>query len=169
MNQKKKSTGQPGFHQEELRCVIAVIRHGDRTPKQKLKVNMGEPLILDYFHKHCKNPRKDLKVKDKAPMIEFLDTVKTMIAEKDADGKAKRKTKTKERSLINKEKDMLYQLRHMRDILERWKISGLNRKLQMKPKKTIEVEDKNGQKVWKCTELQLILKWCVGNHIDGRY
>jgi hypothetical protein len=24
---------------EELRCVLAVVRHGDRTPKQKLKVN----------------------------------------------------------------------------------------------------------------------------------
>ena len=24
-------------HQEELRCIIIIIRHGDRTPKQKLK------------------------------------------------------------------------------------------------------------------------------------
>jgi len=37
-------------HQEELRCVVAIIRHGDRTPKQKLKVNMSEPHILQYFH-----------------------------------------------------------------------------------------------------------------------
>lgn len=27
----------PSTHQEELRCVIAIVRHGDRTPKQKLK------------------------------------------------------------------------------------------------------------------------------------
>ena len=32
----------PSTHQEELRCVITIIRHGDRTPKQKLK---GECLI----------------------------------------------------------------------------------------------------------------------------
>ena len=37
-------------HEEELRCVLAIIRHGDRTPKQKLKINMSEPLILQYFH-----------------------------------------------------------------------------------------------------------------------
>ena len=37
-------------HQEELRCVITVIRHGDCTPKQKLKVKMAEPELLKYFH-----------------------------------------------------------------------------------------------------------------------
>jgi Diphosphoinositol pentakisphosphate kinase 2 N-terminal domain/Histidine phosphatase superfamily (branch 2) len=37
-------------HEEELRCVLAIIRHADRTPKQKLKVNMSEPHILRYFH-----------------------------------------------------------------------------------------------------------------------
>jgi inositol-hexakisphosphate/diphosphoinositol-pentakisphosphate 1-kinase len=39
-----------GTHEEELRCVLAIIRHADRTPKQKLKVNMSEPHILRYFH-----------------------------------------------------------------------------------------------------------------------
>jgi len=65
-------------HEEELRCVIAIVRHGDRcvsplmvavllwnikyvffspplldcsTPKQKLKVKIREPRILEYFRK----------------------------------------------------------------------------------------------------------------------
>ena len=28
--------------QIELRCVLAVIRHGDRTPKQKMKVTVTQ-------------------------------------------------------------------------------------------------------------------------------
>ena len=38
-------------HEEELRCVIAVIRHGDRTPKQKLKVNMKVSDRKDFIAK----------------------------------------------------------------------------------------------------------------------
>ena len=29
-------------HMEELRCVLAVIRHGDRTPKQKMKMKVTQ-------------------------------------------------------------------------------------------------------------------------------
>ena len=42
---------------EELRCVLAVVRHGDRTPKQKMKMKITQvciprhavasPVILD--------------------------------------------------------------------------------------------------------------------------
>ncbi len=29
-------------HMEELRCVLAVVRHGDRTPKQKMKMKITQ-------------------------------------------------------------------------------------------------------------------------------
>jgi inositol hexakisphosphate/diphosphoinositol-pentakisphosphate kinase len=127
------------YHEEELRCVIAIVRHGDRTPKQKLKVNMTEPHILEFFHKHTKDCKKDLKVKAKAPMTEFLKTVKTTLGELDPDNDSLR-----------------YQLTHMRDTLERWKIVGLNRKLQIKPKKFSKVVEGEKQRA---TSVQLVLKW----------
>ena len=145
-------------HSEELRCVIAVVRHGDRTPKQKLKVNTSEPKILDYFHKYSNSCRKDVKCKGRKPMVEFLQTVKEMIAEKE-----------KLQEPNEKPGKMLYKLLHMRDILERWKIVGLNRKLQIKPRAWGEVRVENndgaadGSAVKtpqvRCTEVQLILKW----------
>ena len=33
-------------HHEELRCVLAVIRHGDRTPKQKMKMKVTQVIDL---------------------------------------------------------------------------------------------------------------------------
>ena len=62
------SIKEPSTHKEELRCIIAVVRHGDRTPKQKLKVVMAEPRVLAYFHEHTKKPKKELKVKAKKPL-----------------------------------------------------------------------------------------------------
>ena len=73
----------PRTHQEELRCIIDVVRHGDRTPKQKIKVKMSEPLVLKYFHKHSANCKKNLKIKDKRHMTEFLETVGLMITGKE--------------------------------------------------------------------------------------
>mmetsp|Transcript_22354 Transcript_22354/g.34107 ORF Transcript_22354/g.34107 Transcript_22354/m.34107 type:complete len:1540 (-) Transcript_22354:14-4633(-) len=138
-------------HQEELRCVTTIVRHGDRTPKQKLKVNISEHLLMDYFHKYSTNCKKDLKIKDKKPMTEFLATVKAMIAEKQETSTAQNQT--------SKSTDVLNKLLHMRDVLERWKIGGLNRKLQLKPRKWDEFVDDNGKKILRCAELQLILKW----------
>jgi len=148
-NSKSKVTQ---THQEELRCVITVVRHGDRTPKQKLKLKMSEPLLLQYFHDHADNVRKELKVKDKIPMTQFLATVLEMIAQKQQEGYCEKNSSGKKKEIMNK-------LKHMRDVLERWKIGGLNRKLQMKPTKWDEFQDEDGNKIFRCTELQLILKW----------
>lgn len=42
---------------------------------------------------------------------------------------------------------------------KRWKIVGLNRKLQIKPRKFEDYEDGNGETKQRCKEVQLILKW----------
>ena len=84
-------------------------------------------------------------------MVEFLGTVKKMIAEK---------VTKRDLSLKNQdEMEILYKLMHMRDVLERWKIAGLNRKLQIKPRDWIEYQNDDGETFVRCTELQLILKW----------
>ena len=136
------------FEKEELRCVITVIRHGDRSPKQKLKIKVTDPVILEYFHKHASNCMKDLKIKDRNPLREFLEVCKNLISDKEA---------TSDDSLD--EKELLLKLQHMRDILEKWTIGGLNRKLQLKPQSWDESVDEDGNTVERCTKLLLILKW----------
>jgi len=134
-------------HTEELRCVIAVIRHGDRSPKQKLKLKLDYKAIINFYVQHGNNnTKKDLKVKGKKPLVQFLDTIRSLISEIEESQKAAGPA-----NLTGKDKKELHKLVHMRDVLERWKISGLNRKLQLKPQKW---NDDGTVK-----ELLLILKW----------
>ena len=88
---------------EELRCVITVIRHGDRSPKQKLKVKVKEPLLLDYFHSHTSNCRKDLKIKDRKPMKQFLEVCRNLVEEKENNP-----------SDTSEHKELLLKFQHMR-------------------------------------------------------
>ena len=96
---------------------ILIVRTGDRTPKQKMKFKVSEPRYLDYFHTFAKGPYKDLKVKSKSALVRFLEITRDIITEGGVPG------------------DLFRQLKQIRDVLERWEISGFNRKLQMKPQK----------------------------------
>ena len=62
-------------HQEELRCVITIIRHGDRTPKEKIKAKITDENYLQYFHDHTKSVKKNLKIKAKKDMVSICGFV----------------------------------------------------------------------------------------------
>lgn len=102
-----------------------IIRHGDRTPKQKMKLPISEQRFLDYFHHYSGSPKKDLKVKSKSALVRFLEVTREVIADPETS--------------VNS-KILLRKLKQIRDVLERWEISGINRKLQMKPEKWAEVD-----------------------------
>lgn len=90
-------------------------------------------------------------MKAKAPMYEFLETIRTTLDELPLESTT---------SSFRSESDNLrYQLMHIKDVLERWKIVGLNRKLQIKPRKFQEYQDENGVTKERCIAVQLILKW----------
>jgi hypothetical protein len=89
-------------------------------------------------------------------MTEFLCTVKKALCEMHRDRSADTES-------------LRYHLMHIRDVLERWKIVGLNRKLQIKPRKIEDkVDEETGESVTRCTEVQLILKWVSLLLIDIR-
>jgi inositol-hexakisphosphate/diphosphoinositol-pentakisphosphate 1-kinase len=89
--------------------------------------------------------RKELKVKSKAPLTEFLEMVKLTLSEMSRE--------------VASSDSVQYQLLHVRDILERWKIVGLNRKIQLKPRKFEQLHSNDGSIKERCTEVQLVLKW----------
>lgn len=47
----------------ELRCVVAVIRHGDRTPKQKMKLEVKHPMFFEIFGKYDGYKKSNIKLK----------------------------------------------------------------------------------------------------------
>lgn len=158
--------------QEELRCVISIIRHGDRTPKQKLKVKVTIPRYLDFFRENVPDSTSNLKLKSRKGLIAFLALTKEIIedAERGVD--------------VGVDADTLLKLAAMRDVLEREEITGINRKLQMKPEKWCETVVIDGNKTdsissstslaneplveTRASEVQIILKWGGGLTMLGR-
>ena len=73
-----------GSPEEELRAVLAVIRHGDRTPKQKMKLRVSHPALLALMVRHLDSKGKQAKLKSPHELQELLDVTRTVLAELEA-------------------------------------------------------------------------------------
>uniref|UniRef100_A0A8D3E5J3 Inositol hexakisphosphate and diphosphoinositol-pentakisphosphate kinase n=1 Tax=Scophthalmus maximus TaxID=52904 RepID=A0A8D3E5J3_SCOMX len=133
----------------ELRCVIAIIRHGDRTPKQKMKMEVRHPLFFELFEKHGGYKSGKLKLKKPKQLQEVLDIARLLLVELGQHNDCE----------IEEKKSKLEQLKTVLEMYGHF--SGINRKVQLtylrngQPKASSEEEDskKDGP------SLLLVLKW----------
>uniref|UniRef100_A0AAZ3QLA4 Inositol hexakisphosphate and diphosphoinositol-pentakisphosphate kinase n=1 Tax=Oncorhynchus tshawytscha TaxID=74940 RepID=A0AAZ3QLA4_ONCTS len=122
----------------ELRCVIAIIRHGDRTPKQKMKMEVRNPMFFELFDKYGGYKTGKLKLKKPKQLQEVLDIARQLLLEL-GDGR--------EDCEIEEKKSKLEQLKTVLEMYGHF--SGINRKVQItylphgQPKTSSEEEGRN--------------------------
>ncbi|XP_034049958.1 inositol hexakisphosphate and diphosphoinositol-pentakisphosphate kinase 2 isoform X5 [Thalassophryne amazonica] len=133
----------------ELRCVIAVIRHGDRTPKQKMKMEVRNPMFFELFEKYGGYKTGKLKLKKPKQLQEVLDITRQLLAELGQHNDCE----------IEEKKSKLEQLKTVLEMYGHF--SGINRKVQLtylphgQPKTSSEEEDNRKEG----PSLLLVLKW----------
>ncbi|XP_036028687.1 inositol hexakisphosphate and diphosphoinositol-pentakisphosphate kinase 2 isoform X11 [Onychomys torridus] len=133
----------------ELRCVIAVIRHGDRTPKQKMKMEVRHQKFFDLFEKCDGYKSRKLKLKKPKQLQEVLDIARQLLMELGQNNDSE----------IEENKSKLEQLKTVLEMYGHF--SGINRKVQLTylphgcPKTSSEEEDNRREE----PSLLLVLKW----------
>ncbi|XP_028813289.1 inositol hexakisphosphate and diphosphoinositol-pentakisphosphate kinase 2 isoform X4 [Denticeps clupeoides] len=133
----------------ELRCVIAVVRHGDRTPKQKMKMEVRNAMFFDLFEKYGGYKSGKLKLKKPKQLQEVLDIARQLLLELVQHNDCE----------IEEKKSKLEQLKTVLEMYGHF--SGINRKVQLtylpngQPKASSEEEDSQREG----PSLLLVLKW----------
>ncbi|XP_043566069.1 inositol hexakisphosphate and diphosphoinositol-pentakisphosphate kinase 2 isoform X11 [Chiloscyllium plagiosum] len=133
----------------ELRCVIAVIRHGDRTPKQKMKMEVRHQRFFELFEKYNGYKAGKIKLKKPKQLQEVLDIARHLLAELGQNNDSE----------IEESKSKLEQLKTVLEMYGHF--SGINRKVQLTYlplgcTKTSSEEDDNKREE---PSLLLVLKW----------
>jgi len=100
----------------ELRTVVAVIRHGDRTPKQKMKMEVRHPKFFELFDKYGGSKTGRLKLKRPKQLQEVLDVARFLLSDPD--------------NHINEKQHKVEQLKMVLEMYGHF--SGINRKVQFK-------------------------------------
>uniref|UniRef100_A0A8D3DRR2 Inositol hexakisphosphate and diphosphoinositol-pentakisphosphate kinase n=1 Tax=Scophthalmus maximus TaxID=52904 RepID=A0A8D3DRR2_SCOMX len=129
----------------ELRCVIAIIRHGDRTPKQKMKMEVRHPLFFELFEKHGGYKSGKLKLKKPKQLQEVLDIARLLLVELGQHNDCE----------IEEKKSKLEQLKTVLEMYGHF--SGINRKVQLTYLRNGQPKASNSKKDG--PSLLLVLKW----------
>ncbi|GER36857.1 inositol hexakisphosphate anddiphosphoinositol-pentakisphosphate kinase [Striga asiatica] len=138
---------------EELRCVIAIIRHGDRTPKQKVKLKVTEEKLLNLMLKYNGGrPRAETKLKSAVQLQDLLDATRILVPR----ARHGRESDSEAEDIEHAEK-----LRQVKAVLEEGgHFSGIYRKVQLKPLKWVKVPKANGEgEDERPTEALMVLKY----------
>lgn len=104
----------------ELRCVIAIIRHGDRTPKQKMKMEVKHVKFFEIFEKYGGYKDGHVKLKKPKQLQEILDNARFLLSEFESNPDPD----------IEENKSKLEQLKSVLEMYGHF--SGINRKVQLK-------------------------------------
>ncbi|KAL0395661.1 UNVERIFIED_CONTAM: Inositol hexakisphosphate and diphosphoinositol-pentakisphosphate kinase VIP2 [Sesamum calycinum] len=138
---------------EELRCVITIIRHGDRTPKQKVKLKVTEEKLLNLMLKYNGGrPRAETKLKSAVQLQDLLDATRILVPRT----RPGRESDSEAEDIEHAEK-----LRQVKAVLEEGgHFSGIYRKVQLKPLKWVKVPKVNGEgEEERPTEALMVLKY----------
>ncbi|KAK4603944.1 hypothetical protein RGQ29_012454 [Quercus rubra] len=123
---------------EELRCVIAIIRHGDRTPKQKVKLRVTEEKLLNLMLKYNGGrPRAETKLKSAVQLQDLLDATRMLVPR----NRPGRESDSEAEDFAHAEK--LLQVKAVLE--EKGHFSGIYRKVQLKPLKWVKVTTSNDE------------------------
>ncbi|CAK8533547.1 unnamed protein product [Lathyrus sativus] len=137
---------------EELRSVIAVIRHGDRTPKQKVKLKVTEEKLLNLIMKYNGGrPRSETKLKTAVQLQDLLDATRMLVPRTRPDLESDNEAEDVEHA---------EKLRQVKAVLEEGgHFSGIYRKVQLKPLKWVKVTKSNGEVEEHPVEALMVLKY----------
>ncbi|XP_055334870.1 inositol hexakisphosphate and diphosphoinositol-pentakisphosphate kinase 2-like isoform X2 [Paramacrobiotus metropolitanus] len=105
----------------ELRCVVAVVRHGDRTPKQKLKMELHHPKFIDMFLRFggtFDDNGREIKLKRPSQLQEVLNVVRDLLLNHRSE------------AIVKERRAKLVQLKSVLEMYGHF--SGINRKVQIK-------------------------------------
>jgi inositol hexakisphosphate/diphosphoinositol-pentakisphosphate kinase len=109
----------PVAQEVELRCIVAIIRHGDRTPKQKLKMEVYHKKFFDLFDHHGGKRKGRLKLKSPSQLQEVRDIARSLLSSASEAG-----------STLYEDLNKLMQVKAVLEMYNSF--SGINRKVQFR-------------------------------------